>query len=75
MTQIIVHSFIRNGEPCVAAVVFASENSQAISEKMAELQNLYPYDYLAIYDLPLDTDLSKLPHYPSLAVGKGEISK
>lgn len=72
MTQIIVHSFIKNGEPCVAAVVFASETSQVISEKMAELQNLYPYDYLAIYYLPLDTDLSKLSHYPSVAIGKEE---
>jgi hypothetical protein len=39
---------------------------------MVELQNQYPNDYLAIYDLPLDTDLTKLLHYPSLAIGKEE---
>ena len=72
MIQIIIHAFIENGEIGVVEVVFASENSQAISEKMAELQNQYPNDYLAIYDLPLDTDLSKLSHYPSVAIGKEE---
>ncbi|HEL1093177.1 TPA: phosphoribosylaminoimidazole carboxylase [Streptococcus equi subsp. zooepidemicus] len=72
MIKIIVHAFIENGETGVVEVVFASENSQAISGKMAELQNQYPADYLAIYDLPLDTDLSQLPHYPSIAIGKEE---
>ena len=72
MIQIIVHAFIENGEIGVVEVVFASENSQVISEKWAELQNQYPNDYLAIYDLPLDTDLSKLPHYPSVEIGKEE---
>ncbi|MBZ2067073.1 phosphoribosylaminoimidazole carboxylase [Streptococcus sanguinis] len=32
----------------------------------------YPDNYLAIYDLPLDTDLSSLPHYPSVAISKEE---
>ncbi|MGT2666789.1 phosphoribosylaminoimidazole carboxylase [Streptococcus rifensis] len=75
MIQIIVHAFIENGETGVFEVVFASENSQNISEKMAELQNQYPNDYLAIYDLPLDTDLSKLAHYPSVAIGKEEFGE
>ena len=72
MIQIIIHAFIENGEIGVVEVVFDSENSQVISEKLAELQNQYPNDYLAIYDLPLDTDLSKLPHYPSVEIGKEE---
>lgn len=72
MIQIIVHAFIENGETGVVEVIFASENSQAISGKMAELQNQYSDDYLATYDLPLDTDLSQLPHYPSIAIGKEE---
>lgn len=41
-------------------------------KKMAELQNQYPKDYLAIYDLPLDTDLSKLPHHPGVVIEKEE---
>lgn len=64
MIQIIVHAFIENGETGVVEVVFASENSQAISEKMAELKNQYSNDYLAIYDLP------KFNHYTSIAILK-----
>ena len=75
MIQIIVHDFIENDETGVVEVVFASENSQVISEKMAELQHQYPNDYLAIYDLPLDTDLSILVHYPSVAIGKEELGE
>ncbi|HEM4956146.1 phosphoribosylaminoimidazole carboxylase [Streptococcus suis] len=63
---------MENGETGVVEVVFASENSQGISEKMAGLQQRHPDDYLAIYDLPLDTDLSKLEHYLSVAIGKEE---
>ena len=40
--------------------------------QMKELQILYPDDYLAIYDLPLDRDLPKMGHYPSVAIGKEE---
>lgn len=72
MIQIIVHTFIENGEAEIFEVVFASENPQAVSEKMTELQTQYPSDDLAIYDLPLDTDLSRLPHYPLVAIGKEE---
>ena len=72
MIQIIVHTFIENG---VFEVVFDSENSQVISENMAELQNQFPNDYLAIYDLPLNTDLSILVHYPSVAIGKEDFLK
>lgn len=35
MIQIIVHAFIENSETGVVEVLFASENSQVISEKKA----------------------------------------
>lgn len=41
---------------------------------MAELTNKYPNDYLAVYDLPLDTDLTTLPHYPSVEIGKEDFN-
>ena len=46
--------------------------SSLFLKKMAELQIQYPNDYLAIYDLPLDRDLPKMGHYPSVAIGKEE---
>lgn len=42
---------------------------------MTELEKQFPNDYLAVYDLPLDTDLGNLPHYPSVAIGKEEFGE
>ncbi|MGQ4038899.1 phosphoribosylaminoimidazole carboxylase [Streptococcus dysgalactiae] len=70
MLKIIVHAFVEETkENAVVEVVFASENEVAISNKMVELHNQFPNDYLAIYDLPQDTDLTQLSHYPSVAIG------
>lgn len=70
MIKIIVHAFVEDGQTGVVEVLFASTDEDAVAEKMSELSQQFPEDYLAIYDLPLDTDLNKLPHYPSVAIGK-----
>ena len=70
MIKIIVHAYLDNAEKAIVEVVFASSDVSRISEKMAELTNKYPNDYFATYDLPLDTDLTTLPHYPSVEIGK-----
>ncbi|AXQ77657.1 phosphoribosylaminoimidazole carboxylase [Streptococcus chenjunshii] len=70
MIQIITHAFIANGKTGVVEIVFASADKKAVNSKMAELKTQFPNDYLAVYDLPLDTDLNKLPHYPSVAIGR-----
>lgn len=67
MLKIIVHAFAEPTE-AVVEVLFASENETAILDKMAELKKAFPKDYLAIYQLPLDVDLSSLPHYPSVSI-------
>lgn len=72
MLKIIVHAYVEEGKAAVVEVVFASTDEEAISIKMTELEKQYSNDYLAVYDLPLDTDLTKLPHYPSVAIGKEE---
>ena len=53
-------------------VLFASADHEKVKAKYQELKIQYPDNYLAIYDLPLDTDLSSLPHYPSVAISKEE---
>ena len=72
MIQIIVHAFIENGKAGIVEVLFASKDADKIQAKYEELQKQYPADYLAIYDLPLDTDLNTLVHYPSVVIGKEE---
>ena len=68
MIQIIVHAFV-DGEG-VVEVLFASADHEKVASKFADYQANYPDDYLAIYDLPLDTELNQLPHYPSVAIEK-----
>ncbi|WP_149556451.1 phosphoribosylaminoimidazole carboxylase [Streptococcus cristatus] len=73
MIQIIVNAFVEEDkETAVVEVLFASSNHEKVKAKYEELVAQYPENYLAIYDLPLDTDLSSLPHYPSVAINKEE---
>ncbi|WP_367006488.1 phosphoribosylaminoimidazole carboxylase [Streptococcus sp. ZY19097] len=73
MIKIIVHAFIDKSE-AVVEVVFASKDETIIRDKMAIFQKQFPKDYLAIYDLPLDTDLTNLTHYPSVAISKDDFN-
>ena len=73
MIQIIVNAFVEEGkETAVVEVLFASTDHEKVKVKYQELKIEYPDNYLAIYDLPLDTVLSSLPHYPSVAISKEE---
>lgn len=73
MIQIIVNAFVEKDKTgAVVEVLFASSNYAKVKAKYEELVVQYPENYLAIYDLPLDTDLNELPHYPSVFIGKEE---
>ena len=73
MIQIIVNAFVEEDkETAVVEVLFASTDHEKVKVKYQELKIEYPDNYLAIYDLPLDTNLSSLPHYPSVAISKEE---
>ena len=75
MIQIIVNAFVEEDkETAVIEVLFASSNHEKVKAKYQELKIQYPDNYLAIYDLPLDTDLSSLSHYPSVAISKEEFN-
>ena len=66
MIQIIVNAFIEKDKTgAVVEVLYASSDHEKVKAKYEELVALYPENYLAIYDLPLDTDLNELPHYPA----------
>ena len=75
MIQIIVNAFVEEGKTgVVVEVLFASANHEKVKAKYQELKIQYPNNYLAIYDSPLDTDLSSLPHYPSVEISKEEFN-
>ena len=73
MIHIIVNAFIDNDKTgAVVEVLFASADHGKVQAKYDELVAQYPENYLAIYDVPLDTDLNTLDHYPSVWIGKEE---
>ena len=73
MIQIIVNAFVEESkETAVVEVLFASADHEKVKAKYQELKIQYLDNYLAIYDVPLDTDLSSLPHYPSVAISREE---
>ena len=73
MIQIIVNAFVEKDKTgAVVEVLFASDDQDKVQAKYEELVAQHPENYLAIYDLPLDTDLNELLHYPSVFIGKEE---
>ncbi|MGX7074263.1 phosphoribosylaminoimidazole carboxylase [Falseniella ignava] len=76
MIQIIVNAFIEKDKTgAVVEVMFASADQDKVQAKYEELATQYPENYLAIYDVPLDTNLNSLPHYPSVFIGKEEFEE
>ena len=73
MIQIIVNAFVEKDKTgAVVEVMFDSADQDKVQAKYEELVTQYPENYLAIYDVPLDTDLNTLDHYPSVFIGKEE---
>ncbi|WP_218774371.1 phosphoribosylaminoimidazole carboxylase [Streptococcus mitis] len=76
MIQIIVNAFIEKDKTgAVVEVLYASADQDKVRAKYEELATQYPENYLAIYDVPLDTDLNRLDHYPSVFIGKEEFEE
>ena len=73
MIQVIVNAFVEKDKTgAVVEVLYASSDHAKVKAKYEELVARNPENYLAIYDLPLDTDLNTLAHYPSVFIGKEE---
>ena len=73
MIQLIVNAFVEKDKTgAIVEVLFASDDQDKVQAKYEELAVRYPENFLAIYDLPLDTDLNTLDHYPSVFIEKEE---
>ena len=71
--QLIVNAFVEKDKTgAVVEVLFASADQDKVQAKYEELITQYPENYLASYEVPLDTDLNTLDHYPSVFIGKEE---
>ena len=59
----------------VVSVVYATEDSAAARKKLAELSAQNPRNYYMGYSVPLDMDLTKLSHYPSIAIAPEDLAE
>ena len=73
MIQLIVNTFVEKEKTgAVVEILYASSDHEKVKAKYEELVAQYTDNYLAIYDLPMETDLNTLAHYPSVWIGKEE---
>jgi hypothetical protein len=73
MIQLIVNASVEKEKTgAVSEILYASSNHEKVKAKYEELGVQYLENYVAVYDLPLDTDLDILDDYPSVWIGKEE---
>lgn len=58
----------------VVSVVYATQDRAAAEKKLAELTQENPQNYYMVYSVPLDMDLTKLNHYPSIAIAPEDLA-
>lgn len=58
----------------VVSLVFATMDKSAATRKIHELTDKDKESYYMVYSVPLDTDLTTLDHYPSIAITKEDLN-
>lgn len=57
----------------VVSVVYATNDKDLAEQKIHELTAANPNNYYMMYSVPLNVDLTKLSHYPSIAITKDDL--
>lgn len=57
----------------VVSVVYVTADKSSAAKKLKELTAQNPDNYYMLYSVPLNTDLTTLSHYPSIAVTKTDL--
>ncbi len=62
-----------NDKAGVVSVIYATNDKDLAEQKMNELIAINPNNYYMVYSVPLNVDLTELPHYPSIAISKDDL--
>lgn len=57
----------------VVSLVFATMQKEVARKRIQQLQQKNPDHYYMVYSVPLDCDLTALPHYPSIAITQKDL--
>ena len=66
---------VSNDNIGVVSLVYATTDRNMAKEKIYDLLKNDPDSYHMVYSVPLDVDLTRLEHYPSIAITKEDLSK
>lgn len=57
----------------VVSLVYATTDREMAKERIYDLMEKDPESYYMVYSVPLDTDLTRLGHYPSICITKEDL--
>lgn len=57
----------------IVSVIYATTDKGLAEKQLHELMTATPDNYYMVYSVPLDTDLTTLTHYPSIAITKSDL--
>ncbi|WP_027205839.1 hypothetical protein [Butyrivibrio fibrisolvens] len=57
----------------VVSVVYVSNDKEKIDSKLGDLQKTHPDNFYMAYEVPMDTDLTTLEHYPGIEISKDDL--
>jgi hypothetical protein len=58
----------------VVSVVYVSNDKEKIDSKLGDLQKTHPDNFYMAYEVPMDTDLTTLEHYPGIEISKEDLN-
>lgn len=64
---------IENNKIGIVSVIYATTDKGLAEKQLHELMTANPDNYYMVYSVPLDTDLTTLTHYPSIAITKSDL--
>lgn len=64
---------ISNDKIGVVSLIFATMDKAVAKKKLYELMGADKESYYMVYSVPLDTDLTALEHYPSVAIRRDDL--
>lgn len=64
---------VENDKVGVVSVIYATNNKDLAEKQLHKLMTANPDNYYMVYSVPLDTDLTTLTHYPSIAITKSDL--
>ena len=57
----------------VVSVVYVSKDKEKIDTQLEKLKKAHPDNFYMKYEVPMDTELTTLKHYPSIEISKDDL--